>query len=146
MLSTFWSCHSSSRSAFPFGRSAGQTTTALLTVFVTTTRPRLSRIGPRGASSENVRTWFVSASLRYLFAASTWSDQRRRNRTPNTTSATPPRLETRKAVFGVKRNRSSTRGSGGRKGGRRGPRGGASQAPALPPSEQRVGAGAAGVA
>ena len=117
--STLPSCQSSPSSARPLGRSAGQTTTAFETVFSTSTRPWLSRIGPRGASTEIVRTWLFCAACRYCVAASTWSAQSRRKRMPKATSATAPTIATRRAIFGVSRYGSSTRGSGGRKRGMR---------------------------
>ena len=77
-------------------------------------RPRRSRIGPRGASTRMRRSWFDCAAFRYSSPDSTWSDQRRKNRTTKTRSANAPRIATRSASCGVSRCGSRTRGSGGR--------------------------------
>src|SRR6202022_976611 len=55
------------------------------------------------------------AVFRYCEPDSTCSAQSLRKRTPNTPSATTPRIATRSAIFGVKRHGSSTRGWCGRK-------------------------------
>src|SRR5262249_33248992 len=109
-------CSSSARRARVFlGRSAGQTSMLVPSVFLTSTRPSRSRIRPRCASIGSVRTRLSFAFARYLSPARTCSAQRRRKSTANTASARNPSTATRSASCGVRRYGSSTRGSRGRK-------------------------------
>src|SRR3954454_1851228 len=95
-----------------FGRSAGQISIATLGRFVTSTRPKRSRMSPRGAGTITSRCWFAWAVRRYALEFSTCSDQSRRKRSAKIVSITAPRTPARSIVCGVRRYGSSTRGSG----------------------------------
>ena len=106
---------SSSRACWFFGRSAGQSSMLVPSVFLTSTRPSRSRISPRCASIGSLRTRLLFACARYLSPERTCSAQRRRNSTAKIVSARKPSTATRSASCGVSRYGSSTRGSPGRK-------------------------------
>src|SRR6266566_6224062 len=106
---------SSSRACWFFGRSAGQSSMLVPSVFLTSTRPSRSRISPRCASIGSLRTRLLFAWARYLSPESTCSAHRRRNSTAKMVSARKPSTATRSASCGVSRYGSSTRGSPGRK-------------------------------
>src|SRR5919201_949536 len=89
------------------GRSFGQISSAVPATFVTRTRPFRSRIGPRGACTGNVRSWLFSAARRYCDPDSTCNAHRRRKRTPNTASASIPRIAIRSVTRGASLNGSS---------------------------------------
>ena len=74
------------------GMSPTQSSTAVPATFETTTRPRRSRIGPRGASTRISRSWLLCAAFRYSSPESTWRDQSRKKRTMKTASARAPSI------------------------------------------------------
>src|SRR5436190_8114921 len=106
---------SASRARLFFGRSAGQMSMLVPSVFLTRTRPSRSSMSPRCASIGSVRTRLLFALARYLSPESTWSAHSRSKSTANTVSARKPSTATRRASCGVRRYGSSTRGSRGRK-------------------------------
>src|SRR3954453_3005287 len=103
------------RMLFRFGRFDCQTCTTSAGTFVTSDRPFWSQIAPRGAGTRTSRRWLFWAARSSCSPFRTCSDQRRRNRTANTASATIPSRPTRRARRGVRRYGSATCGSGGRK-------------------------------
>src|SRR5688500_16156241 len=88
-------------------------------MFVTSTSPSRSTIGPRCAWRRKLRIWLFCASDRYWSPEITCRAQSRKKSAQKTMMASTPKIPRRTAIWGEKRYGSSTRGSGGRKPGPR---------------------------
>ncbi len=94
---------SARRACQVFGRSAGESWTAVPGTVATSGWPPPSKISPRCASIRTERIWLSWAAFRYRGPERTCSAQSRKKRIPNTTSATAARIPIRSASCGVKR-------------------------------------------